>query len=110
MQILWGNIRQLRADWLKKVLLVAAGMMAVYIGGIQSFRKIPAGAPSEGTGLAPLSQYKEVLHDRVFAPAKEEALGVVGGIPGGSQRVARLEQGGVIGDLTTSEPKMTAED
>jgi Domain of unknown function (DUF4349) len=110
MQILLGNIWQQRADWLKKVGLVAAAMMAVYIGGVQSFRNASSGARSEGTGLTSLSPYGEVLHQRVFAPAKEEALGVVGGIPGGSQRVARLEQGGVIGPLRTSEPKMTAED
>jgi hypothetical protein len=110
MQILWASIWQARADWLKKAWLVAAGGMAVYIGGVQGFRNAPWGAQSPGTDLPPLSRSRAVLHDRIFAPAKEEARGVVGGIPGGSQRVARLEQGGVIGHLTTSEPKMKGED
>jgi molecular chaperone GrpE (heat shock protein) len=110
MQILWANTWQQRADWLKKAWLVAAGGMAVYLGGVQGFRNAPLGAPSQATGQPSLSRSREAFPDRVFAPAKEAARGVVGGIPGGSQRVARLEQGGVINHLTTSEPKMKGED
>jgi molecular chaperone GrpE (heat shock protein) len=83
--------------------------MAVYIGGVQGFRNAPSGAPPQATGLPSLSRSTAVLHDRVLRPAKEGARGVVGGIPGGSQRIA-LERAGVIGHLTTSEAKMKGED
>jgi Domain of unknown function (DUF4349) len=110
MQILWGSIWQQRSNWLKKAWLIAAGLMAVHIAGAPEFLRVHWAEPSEATGRKAFSQARQPFPDRVFVSTKQEALGVVGGVPGGNGRVARLEPAGVVGHLTTSEPKMTAED
>jgi hypothetical protein len=100
MVIRWGVLSRRTGKWLKTGWLIAAGLVALYMGVIEPREKGRGIARERGTGLAatsgqvgwePISLWKQSSILPHFARRVSVDKGVVGGVPGGAAlRKARM--------------------
>jgi hypothetical protein len=92
MGVRWGVLSSKTGKWLKTGWLIAAGLVALYIGviaprerarGIASERASGLAAVAGGVGWEPISLWHQSSILPHFARMKSVDKGVIGGVPGG---------------------------
>jgi hypothetical protein len=92
MGIRWGVLSSKTGKWLKTGWLIAAGLVALYIGviaprerarGIALERASGLAAVAGGVGWEPISLWHQSSILPHFARLESAAKGVIGGVPGG---------------------------
>jgi hypothetical protein len=86
MVIAWPPLWWKDRNWLNKLLLIAAGMAAIYYGAIQPRQDFRGIAESKATGLAAIegSRHEHWFQPNSLAVRQDQAEGVVGGVPAGA--------------------------
>ncbi len=86
MRLTWKSLRESSPKWLQTLVLVAAGVAALYVGALQPMSRTQEIASQRETGLAawrPTSFYQEGALSGLVAKNRPVAEGIVGGVPGG---------------------------